>query len=67
MPLLPGYEGKRYALCSDNKLHLVMKVYEGQRVDTLCCENLTAPFPQPKNLDAEMCKQCVAIHFYRIN
>lgn len=60
--LVPGYEGKRYGMCSDGLWHLVMKIYADGMTDTLCAVDVTVVQPQPTNDISIMCDECVEIH-----
>lgn len=58
----PGWQGKRYLICSDNKWHLVLAIHEGLVGDTQCCEDVTV-LPLSSANSQPMCETCVQLQF----
>lgn len=52
--LVPGFVGKRYALCSDGLSHLILAVLDNGTVDTQCCEDVQLAKPGM----GELCRVC---------
>lgn len=61
--LEPGWQGKRYLLCTDGKWHLVTRILPGNVADTQCCEDAQVVLPVPTGSDAPMCSTCTSLHF----
>ncbi len=38
--LVPGFKGKRYALCNDGLHHLILAVTADGTIDTQCCADV---------------------------
>jgi len=62
-PLEPGWQGKRYLLCSDGVWHLVLGIRDGNVADTQCCEDVDVQLPLPEGSTEPMCETCVKLHF----
>lgn len=58
---IPGWSGRRYLLCVDDRWHLVTRVYDGLVVDTACAED-TKLASQEENSRKPMCDICAAVH-----
>lgn len=64
--LEPGYEGKRYGMCSDKVLHLVRKIHPDGMADVQCSADVDIAKEQPPgNVNVPMCQDCVLLHFGR--
>ncbi len=59
----PGWEGKRYLLCTDGQWHLVTRVLAGNVADTQCCEDTQVVLPVPSGATEPMCSTCTQLHF----
>jgi len=61
--LRPGWQGKRYLLCTDGVWHLALRILAGGVVDTQCCADAQAILPPPEGSTEQMCQDCVKLHF----
>lgn len=61
--LQPGWQGKRYLLCTDGVWHLALRILDGNVVDTQCCAGVEAILPPPEGSRERMCDECVKLHF----
>ena len=61
--LEPGWQGKRYLLCTDGKWHLVTRILPGNVADTQCCEDAQVILPVPTGSSELMCETCTSLHF----
>lgn len=59
----PGWQGKRYLLCTDGQWHLVLRILPGLVADTQCCEDAHVVLPPPNGTVEPMCSQCTSLHF----
>lgn len=60
--LVPGWTGKRYWPCSDNKWHLIVAVLKNGIVDTICCADVTLAADTPGKESQPMCDECLTVH-----
>lgn len=59
----PGWQGKRYLLCTDGYWHLTLGILDGLVADTQCCADARVVLPVPEGSTAPTCETCVQLQF----